>query len=206
MEKQVNKDHYDFSKYVHKGRWMSYYYQVGLIDSLNPNSILEIGPGTNFLKKYFSDKNIEYRTLDIAEDTDPDYIGGVENMTFPDNSFDLVCAFQVLEHLPFNKFDQSLKEISRVSSDKTLISLPYSRFRFGLELNIPRFRDLNASIDIPKFWKKHEFDGEHYWEIGKRGYPLKKIKGVLEDNFNLNKTIHPYENKYHVFFVLDKKS
>jgi len=34
MKSQVNKEHYDFNKYVDKQRWMSYYYQISLIEKL----------------------------------------------------------------------------------------------------------------------------------------------------------------------------
>jgi len=29
-------------------------------------------------------------------------------------------------------------------------------------------------------YQKHKFAGEHYWEIGKRNYPLRKILNIIE--------------------------
>ena len=123
MKKQVNKTHYDFMKYVGRGRWMSYYYQLKYIYELKPKNVLEIGAGNNFLKKQLS-KEMSYKTMDVAKDLNPDILGSVDNIPLKNNSFDLVCCFQALEHLPFNLFEKSLKEIARVSKKDVLISLP----------------------------------------------------------------------------------
>ena len=204
MKIQVNKNHYEFKKYVNKERFMSYYYQLKLIYDLNPKSILEVGIGNSLLKKQLSDK-VNYKTLDIAKDLHPDIFGSVENLPLEDNSFDLVCAFQVLEHLPFKKFEKCLKEISRVSKKNVLISLPYCHIASKFELKVPLIPIIRLSLAVPRFYEKIEFKGEHYWEIGAKGYPLKKIKTVLSKYFTIKKIINPYENKYHIFFVLGKK-
>ena len=49
------------------------------------------------------------------------------------------------------------------------------------------------------------FDGEHYWEIGKAGYPLNKIiKDIQKTGFKIEKTYRIFENPYHRFFILKK--
>jgi len=204
MKTQVNKTHYNFNKYVDKDRWMSYYYQIGLINKLNTKNILEIGAGINFLKKYFSDIKINYKTLDIAKELNPDILGSVTKIPLKANSFDLVCAFQVLEHLPFNKFEKCLKEMLRVAKKDILISLPYNRIQFfKFELKIPLIPKIHIVFNLPLFFKKFKFDGEHYWEIGAKGYSLRKIKKIMGRYFKIKEIIHPYENKYHLFFILE---
>jgi ubiquinone/menaquinone biosynthesis C-methylase UbiE len=147
----------------------------------------------------------DYRTNDIAHDLDPDTVGSIENISFRDNSFDLLCAFQVLEHLPFSLFESCLKELSRVSSNDVLISLPYQRRQiFVMELKVPYVRTKRISINMPVFYRDFSFDGEHYWEIGARGYSQKKIKWIISKYFTITKVLHPYENKFHIFFVLEK--
>lgn len=203
MKQKNNKKIYYFPNYVSKERILSYYYQLKLIYDLNPKNILEIGVGTNFLKKQLSDQ-FNYKTLDIAKDLNPDILGSVDNIPLKDKSFDLVCAFQILEHLPFDKFEKSLMEIARVSKKDVLISLPYCNISPNFKLKIPLIPEIRFSLTIPKFYKKHKFDGEHYWEIGKRGYSLTIIKKIISRYFKIKKIINPYENKYHIFFVLEK--
>ena len=49
------------------------------------------------------------------------------------------------------------------------------------------------------------FDGQHYWEIGTKGYQINKIINVLEKHFLVEEINNPYENPYHIFFKLRKK-
>lgn len=204
MKKQVDKDHYDFLKYVNKSRFMSYYYQIKNILELKPNSVLEVGCGNNFLKNFF-DKSITYKTLDFDSELKPDYIGSVTQMPIGDKKFDIICCFQVLEHLTFDKFEKALAEIHRVSKKHVLLSLPYSALTFKFELKLPFIKGLKLKLDIPKFYKIHKFDGEHYWEIGKRGYSLNKIKNIIRKYFVIEGVYNQYENPYHMFFRLRKK-
>jgi hypothetical protein len=52
----------------------------------------------------------------------------------------------------------------------------------------------------------NNFNGEHYWEIGKAGYPLSKITKYIEKAvFKIIKTYRIFENPYHRFFILKKE-
>ncbi|HID62166.1 MAG TPA: class I SAM-dependent methyltransferase [Anaerolineae bacterium] len=49
-------------------------------------------------------------------------VGDVENLPFPDNTFDVVVSSHVLEHLPH--LEQGLREIHRVTKRYALIAIP----------------------------------------------------------------------------------
>src|SRR3989344_622541 len=167
---QVDKSHYAFSRYAFEGRFVSYYWQLREVLALNPQSVLEVGAGDrvfgNFLK---NNTDVPYLCVDIAEDLHPDVVGSVLALPFADKSFDVACAFEVLEHLPFEKFDTALAELSRVARTHIVISLPHFGPMLSFSFKAPLLPQLRVAFKIP-FLKKHIFNGQHYWEIGKRDY------------------------------------
>ena len=119
MTKQVNKESYNFHKYSFPGRWVSYYHQLNETLALTPKTILEIGTGDGVYKNFIKNNtDIDYKNIDIAKDLNPDIVGSVNKIPLEANSFDLVVAFEILEHLPFDEFEKSLSEINRVSKDR----------------------------------------------------------------------------------------
>jgi hypothetical protein len=204
MEVQVDRSHYDFFNYVDIDRFNSFYYQLLLIKKICPETILDIGPGNNFLRDLLS-KDFDFKTIDIDSELEPDFIGSVDAMPLDGGSFDLLCCFQVLEHLPFDKFEQCLSELHRVSRQYVLLSLPYSRLDLKLSFKFTIFKEMRFLITIPKFYKKNKFDGQHYWEIGRGTTPKRLIKEKIEKYFAIEEVINPFENPYHIFYKLRKK-
>lgn len=205
MNKQVDKKHYEFRKYSRPERWVSYFHQINQVLSLEPESVLEIGVGDKVFGSYIKQNtDIQYKNLDIAEDLDPDIMGSVLNIPLQDNSFDLVCAFEVLEHLPFHDFERALREMHRVARKNVVISLPHFGPPVQFFLKVPFFRALKFAFKVP-YKAKHVFNGEHYWEIGKREYSTLRIRKVLSKYFTIVDEFIPFENQYHHFFMLCKK-
>lgn len=205
LEKQVNRNHYQFKRYVQKNhRWVSYYHQIDEILSLpDIASVLEVGPGAPLVRDMltYHAPHISYQSIDIAEDLQPDIVGSVTDMPIEDNAYDVVCAFQILEHIPFEDFDQAIAEIARVTRRYAIISLPHFGPSIKLQLKIPLFPMLQFAIKIP-YPKKHIFNGQHYWEIGKRGYSARRIRAHLQKMFSIKREYIPYENQCHRFYVL----
>lgn len=203
--KQVDKTAYNFHSYCGKDRWVSYYHQIDEILKLNPKNMLEIGSGGHFVKNYIKNNtNIDYKNLDIADDLNPDIMGSVDDIPLPDDSFDLVCAFQILEHLPFEKFEKSLLEIKRISRGSVLISLPHFGTMIKFSFKIPFIKEKRFAFKIP-YSIKHKFDGQHYWEIGKKGYSRFKIKSIIERHFIIKDDFIPFDNSYHHFYILKNR-
>ena len=203
-EPQVDKNHYSFEKYCYPDRWASYYYQLRETFALKPQSILEIGAGDSVYKNYvMSNLDATYTSLDIAPDLKPDLIGSVTNIPIKDASVELAVAFEVLEHLPFDQFPLALAELHRVSKKNVLISIPHFGPPIKFLLKIPFLPEIKFAFKI-QYPRKHVFNGEHYWEIGKKGYPPKRIRDEIKNHFKILKEFVPFENQYHHFFVLEK--
>lgn len=203
---QVDKHAYNFARYSHPGRFVSYYHQIKEVLGVVPGTVLEIGVGDGVLRDYvLRNTNIRYTSADIAEDLKPDVVADLSNkLPFPDASFDAVCAFEILEHMPFERFNHALSELARVSKKHVIISLPHFGPPITFSCKIPFMPEIKFAWKIP-VPKKHRFNGQHYWEIGKRGFPVRRIRRALTKHFFIKKDFIPFENQYHHFFVLEKR-
>lgn len=202
---QVNKEHYFNDEYNHKARWLSFFYQIKILRKIKASNVLEIGPGNGWVTRILGDMGMQVTTVDIDKELRPDFVAGIDKLPFTDNAFDAVCAFEVLEHMPFEDFVSNLKEMSRVSSKYVVISLPdHRRILFHLLLKIPLINYKNIFIKIPSF-KKHVFDGQHYWEIGKVGYSVAKVREAIEKSgLKIVDSFVPSDAPSNHYFVLEK--
>ena len=202
---QVPPEHY-FKGYDTKERWISYWYQINEVLKTNPKTVLEVGIGNKTVSDYLKKIGLKVTTVDIDERLKPDYVCSVTELSkhFEDNSFDTVLCAEVLEHLPFKYFEKALKELYKVSKKYVIITLPHFGLDFSLSLKIPILKQIDIKIKLP-LPIKHRFDGQHYWEIGKKGYSLRKIRKILKKYYFIEREFCPAENMYHRFFILKVK-
>jgi len=202
----VTSPHYFQPAYDSKERFISYWHQINEVIRLNLAPVLEIGIGNAFVAHYLKEKGISITTMDVDERLNPDRLGSVLAIPFSDGAFKVVSCFEVLEHLSYREFPKAISEIYRVSGEYAVLSLPDASVAHRVEIWVPKIGALRGLIHVP--WKRpimHEFDGEHHWEIGKRGYPLGRIIGEMKKaGFGLEITFRVFENPYHRFFRLKK--
>jgi SAM-dependent methyltransferase len=201
--KQVTKDHYDFDHYMTKPRWNSVWHQIEEVRRLDPKRVLEIGPGPGLFKAVARLFGLEVETLDLDPELRPDHVASATALPFADGSFDAVCAFQMLEHLPYEMSLKAFAEMARVSRRHVIVSLPDSRPVWHYRLHVPGRGPWDVFVPRPS-WRgtpEHHFNGEHYWEIGKRGYALSRIVGDMSARIPMLRTYRVLENPYHRFLL-----
>ncbi len=194
------------TSYDNRGRFASYWYQIQeVINSIGSEGrVLEIGPGSRFMTDYLLKHGYSIKTLDIREVTEPDYIGSVNEIPLSDRSFDVVACFQVLEHLPFELFFQSLREIARVARKQVLFSVPDVRYFLEIDFSfISTHRRLQTILSFPRLTSGAKMTQYHFWEIGRPGYPLAKILQSFPPELQLRKSYRVPGNAYHHMFVCD---
>lgn len=206
MKSHQKLDPYFDINYDTKERFCSYWHQINEIISLKPKKAIEIGIGNGFVARYLREKKLNVTTIDIAYDLQPDVAGSVSKMPIIDESFEVVACCEVLEHLPYSEFQKVLKETHRVSRKHVVLSLPDVTTVYRINVELPRIRPIKKLIPHPFHRPAHHtFDGEHYWEIGKTDYPLKKIEFDIEQSgFKFIRTYRVFEFYYHRFLILEK--
>jgi SAM-dependent methyltransferase len=199
---QIDKSNYEFSRYMSKGRWCSLWHQVDEVHNLKPKRVLEVGPGPGLFKIIASTIGISVETLDFDPSLNPDHVGLANDLPFEDCAYDVVCAFQMLEHLPYENSLKAFEEMVRVARRHVVISLPDARAVWHYQIHIPRVGPCDFFLPRPRLKApKHEFDGEHYWEINKQGFLLSKVISDFTEYAQLVKTYRVPENPWHRFFV-----
>ncbi len=206
-KKQVDKSHYSFSNYVHKGRWISFWHQIDEVLALNPSTVLEIGPGPGIFKALANHFGLHVETVDIDPDLNPDHVASARELPFDDNSYDCVCAFQMLEHLPYEHSLESFAEMVRVTKKNIIISLPDAKMLWTYSIHIPKIGQVIFHLPRPSILAQpNMFDTQHRWEINKEGFSLKKI--IADFTPKEIKRINTYrvdEYPYHRFFIFEKR-
>ncbi len=221
MIPQVNKEHYFKKKYDDLNRFISYFYQIDLVNQLRNTKeyentknedfkILEVGKGNGTVSDYLRKLDYQITTVDIDPELKPDQLADIRKLPFKANAFDLITAYEVLEHLPFEELETVLKELKRVSQKYVIISLPYRSTGFEFIFKFPLVRSLakksffDIFLRIPLKFGGFETSGQHWWEIDGGRYSLRKLRRILSGYFKIVKEVRPPLNYYHYFFVLEK--
>ncbi len=202
---QVGEGFYDFDTYMTRERWQSYWYQLRAVAGYKPQSVLEIGCGTGATTQMLRRMGIDVTTFDFDASLKPDISGDVREIEAltGTGAFDLVCAFQVLEHIPYADFAPTLAQLGRVARRNVVISLPHWGYPVELRGMFLKKRFSLAfarKLTRPMDWK---FDGQHHWELGTKGHSLAEVRRAVAGQMPILKEYFCADYSYHYFFELD---
>lgn len=166
-----NSDSGNYKKYTSKNPLMGIViskFMKDLSEAIAPledlKRIIDIGCGEGFIvnnlnRPDITGVDISKKALSIAKQKNPGCnfcTGSIYDLSFKKNSFDLVIATEVLEHL--ENPDRALKEIKRISKDYCILSVPnepYFRImNFLRGKNLTRFGN---DIEHLQNWSSGEF-------------------------------------------------
>jgi SAM-dependent methyltransferase len=140
--------------------------------ALAPGSFLDAGCGEGFVARRLLDAmpglkltgcDVSESALAVARSANPGakfVSGSVVALPFPDNAFDVVGCFEVLEHLPGDLPRQALAELERVARRAVMLSVPHEPL-FSLA-NVARGKNLDvrprgSDPDHRQFWSRAAF-------------------------------------------------
>lgn len=142
---------------------------VDLIHQSDQTLLLDVGCGEGFVLKHISQQYPELRAMGGDFSPESLYWGrqqinldiplatfDIHALPFPDYHFPVVICLEVLEHLPDSVV--GLRELSRVSSDYILLSVPHEPFFRGA--NFLRGKHLAALGNDPEHL--HNYSGRTF--------------------------------------------
>jgi len=177
----------------------SYYQYRDLLRCGPCHSVLLIGPGQGLDTVVLRWRGYEVTTFDIDTTFAPDVVGSVHAMPkFADGQFDAVIASHVLEHMAAPYFDQALEELARVAR-YAIVYLPLTGRTLHARFT-PGFKGLDFSLLVDYYNYFHRpngvtaryCSGQHFWEIGMRGYRVRDILRRMQQRFDV---LDAYRNR-----------
>ena len=200
-------------------QWSSVWYQAReAIQREDVHSMLEFGTGRNLTKALVEHFGVKHLSVDIDNTRFiPDVRASMDEYK-TDEKFDIVSAFQALEHNPYEEFSVYLEKFKNLSNKYIYISLPYSGrwLSFLSIINLPKlqFKKL-FHITWERWFKTNpppkQFENIeniydlHHWEVGDKDTPLKVIRKTIKDvDLKILKEVHNPIFPYHIFFLLEK--
>jgi len=158
--------------------WRLYWRQQHLMNSLicPGNQLLEIGPGTGFTTDYLRSKGFEVTTLDFDSGKSPDIVANIVEYSFADK-YDAILAFEVFEHIPFDKFQEVLPRVASACRQYCFFSIPQNRKTpFYFELKLPKLKPFRWDWSVKR---GRPMSAYHFWEIGFNGVSLDDVEMLV---------------------------
>ncbi len=169
--------------------------------------ILVLGSGVGelpVLLKLYGYENVT--TLDADKSVNADVLHDITKpFPFDDESFHIIIAFHVLEHVDFEEsFPFALSEIYRVLNTwgKFYFAVPCRAWYFAAKIRFCRWE--NMSIGPYRILKKFTPNPTHFWEVSKT-YPEELIRSIIERaNFKIEEKIFTTVNSTELFLICTK--
>lgn len=158
---------------------------------LKPKNCLDVGCGTGYLVKFLRRLGIDAygleissQALELADDEVKPFLkkGDIVKIPYPDNKFDLVITYDVLEHLERSKIRKAVRETVRVSRKYVLHKI-YTQE--NLWISLFHGKDFShLSVFSKQYWQRL-FSAFKEISILRRGFF--RLPSVFETIFLLKK-------------------
>ena len=130
----------------------SYFQQTArhIMDKFNPERTLDVGCAKGFLVKALSEMAVDAYGIDpsvyAVSNAHPDIaekinLEAAQSIPYPDDTFDVVTCFDVLEHIPAREVPKTLKEMLRVSKQWVILRMVTQEVEGDLDSSHETIRD-----------------------------------------------------------------
>ena len=211
MKTQVKKDHYDFDKYVDQPRRNSYYQQINEVAKCKWKTVLLIWVWDWIVADCIKKIGKDVTTFDFDKALNPDIIWDVTKIDeIITRNYDIVVCCQVLEHIPFEIFEETVERIHKIANN-CILSLPNKNIWIKNRSFCPIFRNIIRKFHFRIFWQNNwelnkDWGWEHFREIdAKPEWKLKNIEMILDKFYKHRKRL--FHLRIHItYFLFYKKT
>lgn len=204
-ESTLGKEIYFSEHYFSMAQLGSFSHQLHEIYRLKPGSVLEIGIGNGFTSSFLRRAGIDVYTVDINPHLEPDLVSSIDDL--PDKlinrQFDLVVCCEVLEHTPFENFEESIRIFSQFSHN-LFLTLPSYQTWIGFSgfVRIPKLKPIPLSLGLLIRRHKQLEKSVHFWELGsQKSTSRSEIKKILLKYYKKLNHHRFHLNRYHECFI-----
>jgi hypothetical protein len=179
--------------------WIAYYSrkrivhqwtQVQLLSTVPSRRVLEIGPAMGLVTALLVNAGYEVETLGelprgFAEPAVRHIRAKLEEVRPADIAgFDAILCCETLEHCAWADVGPVLATLRQSGAKYLVVSVPYMAFQLTFDLYLNRHM-LRQHFCLRKLTGRRRFapqpPGGHQWEIGYKGYPLRRWERLLKE-------------------------
>ena len=134
--------------------------------------VLDVGGRTGLLRQFLKHDDVFLVDVEPGDQKDHFVLGDGSELPFGDDSFDVVCAFDTLEHVPKERREAFVLECHRVARSYAILAGPYDS---------PKVR--HAEVLLRRFLKEKLGQQHRYLEEHRQnGLPKRhEVEGLLRD-------------------------
>jgi len=195
------------ANWIHKlesrEHWEFYWFQQKIMQDLldhKNDTVLEIGVGSGFTANYLRAKGVSITTFDIDPEKKPDIVGNVVNYGFS-KPYDCLLAFEILEHIPYEEFENIIEDIPNFTKKYAFVSLPRNLISLTRgSIKLPFIPPLRWNIRIKR---RKIVEPHHHWEMDFKTYSVEKVERTFE---NAGMSVVRKESCRHIVFYALKVS
>lgn len=206
---QASAEKYYSPNYLSPQRLTSVSIQLSLCCETGVRSFIDIGSGNNLLVWLLRKNGKVAYSLDHNVCIEPDLAGVLPQLPLASRAVEASMSFQVLEHLPFELVKLALLELTRVSSQWVIISIPDRTIEPNhISLRMRLARSFYRTLKFPPRWKTRvpAIHREHFWELGNDHLTANEIVQIATTcGLETRKHFRNPLFTYHHFFLFEKQ-